>query len=152
MSCISLSSKSLASSISTLSVSLFGDLLVVVLGDVDLENLFMTLFALPILTSDPADVVSGGATLPSPATCDPVGMVIIASAELAPVSEPGNDCDAAPPGAAKENYPLLFPPELDIAGSVLTFVVVVSHKLVTSERLRLITCVWILITSSGSMQ
>ena len=143
MSCISLSSKSLESSISTLSISLFGDLLVVVLGDVDLENLFMTLFALPILTPDPADVISGGAILPSPDTCDPVGMVIIvASAELAPVSEPGDDCDAAPP----ENCPLLFPPELDIAGSVFTIVVVVSHKLVTSERLRLITCVWILIS------
>ena len=72
-------------------------------------------------------------------------VITVASAELAPVSEPGDDRDAAPPGAAKENCPLLFPPELDIAGSVLAIAVVVSQKLVTSERLRLITCVWILI-------
>ena len=113
----SLSSSSLASSVSTLSISPFGDLLDVVLGDVDLVNLFMTLFALPILTSDPVDVASSGATLPSPDICDVNGMVIIvaASAGLAPVIEPGDDCDAFP-GAANEKCPLLFPPELDIAG------------------------------------
>ena len=78
----------------------------------------MTLFALPSLTSDPADVVSSGATLPPPDICDVDGVVITAaaSAELAPVIEPGDDCDVFPPGAAKENCPLLFPPELDIAG------------------------------------
>ena len=113
---LSLSSKSLASSISTLSISLFGDLLDVVLGDVGLVNLFITLFALPILTSDPVEVVSRGATPPSPEICDVDGIVITvaASAELAPVIEPGEDCDAFPPGAAKENCSLLFPPELDI--------------------------------------
>ena len=62
-------------------------------------------------------------------------VIIVPSAELAPVSAPGDDCDAAPPGAAKENCPLLFAPELDIAGSMLTVAVAVSHKLVTSERL-----------------
>ena len=61
-------------------------------------------------------------------------VITVASAELAPVSEPG----------------LLFPPELDIAGSALTIAVVVSQKLVTSERLRLITCVWILICPTQS--
>ena len=70
----------------------------------------MTLFALPILTSDPVDVASSGATLPSP---DGMVITVAASAELAPVIEPGDDCDAFP-GAAKENCSLLFPPELDI--------------------------------------
>ena len=71
---------------------LFGDLVEIILGDVDLTNFLNVLFALPILVSDPADVVSGGATLPSPDTCDPVGMVItVASAELAPVNDPGDD-------------------------------------------------------------
>ena len=111
-----ISLSSLASSISTLPISLFGDLLDVVLGDVDLVNLFTTLFALPIRTSDPVEVASSGAILPSPDICDVEGMVITvaASAELAPVIEPGDDCDAFPSGAAKENCPLLFPPELDI--------------------------------------
>ena len=111
-----LSPYSLASSISTFSISLFGDLLVVVLGDVDLANLFIILFALPIRTSDPVEVVSHGAIPPSPEINDVDGIVITvaASAELAPVIEPGDDCDAFPSGAAKENCPLLFPPELDI--------------------------------------
>ena len=64
---LSLSSMPFASSVSTLSILLFGDLSMFVLGDVDLVNLFNVLFALPIiLASDPTDVVSGGATLPSP--------------------------------------------------------------------------------------
>ena len=81
-----------ASSISTLSILLFGDFAVFVLGDVDLVNLLSALFALTVLASDPAAINSGGATLPSPETCDPVGIVItVASAELAPVSDPGDD-------------------------------------------------------------
>ena len=95
---------------------LFGDVFIFILGDVDLTIFLNVLFALPILASDPADVVSGGATLPSPVTCDPVGMVItVASAELAPVNDPGDDWDIVPPGAAKESCSLLFPPELDVA-------------------------------------
>ena len=66
-------------------------------------------------------VVSSEATLPSPDTCDPVGMVItVASAELAPVNDPGDDWDIAPPGAVKENCSLLFHPELDFAGQMST--------------------------------
>ena len=77
---------------STLSILLFGDLPIFVLGDVGLANLFSVLFALPVLASDPADFVSGGATLPSPDACDPVGMVVaVASAELAPVNDPGDN-------------------------------------------------------------
>ena len=88
---LSLFSESLASSTSTLSISLLADLRVDVLGDVDLSNLFNTPFMLPVVP-DPADVVSGGATSPSPNICDPVGMVtIVASAELAPVNDPGDD-------------------------------------------------------------
>ena len=92
MSRISRSSNTSASSTSTLSIPLLGDLRAIVLGDVDLSSLFNSLFMLPALVSVPADVGSGGATLPSPDTCDPVGMVItVASAELAPVNEPGDD-------------------------------------------------------------
>ena len=71
---------------------------------------------MPILASDPAEVVSSGATLPLPEACDVDGMVITVavSTELASLIEPGDDCDAFPPGAAKENCSLLFPPELDI--------------------------------------
>ena len=62
------------------------------------------------------EVVSHGAIPPSPEINDVDGIVITvaASAELAPVIEPGEDCDAFPPGGAKENCPLLFAPELDI--------------------------------------
>ena len=117
---------SVASSISTLLISLFGGLLNVVLGDVDLVSLFTILFALPIRTSDSVEVISRGATPPSPEICDVDGVVITvsASAELAPVIEPGEDCDAFPPGAAKGNCSLLFPPELDIVSWVLIAVLV----------------------------
>ena len=71
---------------------LVGDLAIFVLGDADLVNLFIALFALPVLASGPVAVCSGGTTLPSPETCDPVGIVItVASAELGPVNDPGDD-------------------------------------------------------------
>ena len=71
---------------------LFGDLSIFVLGDVDLVNLLNDFFALPILASDLVAIDSGGATLPSPETCDPVDIVItVASAELAPANDPGDD-------------------------------------------------------------
>ena len=79
-------------------------------------NLFIALLSLPILASVLAEVVSSGAAPPLPEACDVGGIVITVavSIELASLIEPGDDCDAFPPGAAKENCSLLFPPELDI--------------------------------------
>ena len=71
---------------------MISDLAIFVLGDVDLSSRFITLLALLVLASDPVAVGSGGTTLPSPDKCDPFGMVIaVASAELAPVNDPGDD-------------------------------------------------------------
>ena len=118
-----------------------------VLGDVDLANLLIALLVLPILAS--AEVVSSGATPPLPEACDVDGTVItvVVSIELASLIELGEDCKAFPPGAAKENCPLLFPPDLDIA---ICFCSLGLSELVTLERLRLITCAWILISLTGS--
>ena len=78
-----------------------GDLLDTVLGDVDLVNLFIALLSFPILASGLDEVASSGAILPVPEVCDVDGMVITVavSIELASLIEPGDDCDAFPPGA-----------------------------------------------------